>query len=164
MQREFLFVSRVETHLMVAIAAACQGIANFASGSVRSALVRTMDAPPDTEALAAHWLGHMTGSYDHAAECTDLLKSLACSYEQDLSSEQLRGVPIPPFRFPNDAVEWSRVVARRDIDGCTTGDAFDAYRWNLFDTSLDDASVIRWGLDAFKWVETGGRPDPPHPG
>jgi hypothetical protein len=164
MQREFLFVSRVETHLMVAIAAACQGLANFASGSVRSALVRTMDAPPNTEALAPHWLGHMTGSYDHAAECTDLLRSLACYYEQDLSSEQLRGVPIPPFRFPHDAVEWSRVVARRYIDGCTTGDAFDAYRWNLFNTSLDDASVIRWGRDAFKWVETGGWTDPPRPG
>src|SRR3954451_4381925 len=162
MQREFLFVSRLETHLMVAVATACQGIANFASGNVRSALVRTTDVPPGPEALAPHWLGHMTGSYDHAAECTELLKGLACHYGQDLSSD-LRGVPIPPFRAPNDAVEWSLVAARRHIDGCTTGDAFDAYRWNLFDASLDDASVIRWGRDAFKWVETGGWTDPPRP-
>lgn len=162
--RETLFVSRVETHLMVAIAAACQGLANFASGAVRSALVRTMDAPPDAEALAPHWLGHMTGSYDHAAECTDLLKSLACYYEQDLSSDQLRGVPIPRFRFPHDTVAWSRVAAHRHFDGCTTGDAFDAYRWNLFDASLDDASVVRWGRNAFKWVETGEWTDPPRPG
>ena len=75
--REFLFVSRLQTHLMVAIAAACQGLANFASGRVRSALVRTIDGPPDIEALAPHWLGHITGRYDHAAECADLLKGLA---------------------------------------------------------------------------------------
>jgi hypothetical protein len=55
--RNYLFLSRLETHLMVAIAAACQGLANFASGRVRSELVRTMDVPPGSEALAPHWLG-----------------------------------------------------------------------------------------------------------
>jgi hypothetical protein len=98
----------------------------------------------------------MTGSYDHAAECADLLQSLARHYEQDLSSEHLRGMPIPPVRAPSDAVEWSIVAAPRWLDGCTTGDGFDAYRWNLFDVSLDDASVIRWSRDAMEWVETGG--------
>jgi hypothetical protein len=154
--RKYLFLSRLETHLMVAIAAACQGLANFASGRVRSELVRTTNVPPGSEALAPHWLGHMTGSYDHAAECADLLQSLARHYEQDLSSKHLRGVPIPPVRAPSNAEEWSIVAARRWLDGCTTGDAFDAYRWNLFDASLDDASVISWSRDAAEWVETGG--------
>lgn len=152
-RREFLFVSRLQTHLMVAIAAACQGLANFASGCVRSALVRTSDGPPDIEALVPHWLGHMTGSYDHAAECADLLQGLAGHYGQELS-QNLRGVPIPPLRIPSDPVEWSIAATRETLWGCTIVEPIDAYRWNLFDVSLDDASVTRWGRDAVERVDS----------
>jgi hypothetical protein len=150
-QREFLFVSRLQTHLAVAIAVACQGLANFASGRVRSALVRTSDGPPDVEALAPHWLGHMTGSYDHAAECADLLQNLARHYGQDLS-EDLRGVPIPPPRTLKDPVEWQIASTLDSLFGCTIIDPIDAYRWNLFDASLDDASVLRWGREVLERV------------
>lgn len=161
-QREFLFVSRLQTHLMVAIAAACQGLGNFASGRVRSALVRTMNVPPDAETLTPHWLGHMTGSYDHAAECAELLLSLARHYEQDLSLDQLRGISIPRFRSPRPEPElWPVPYGQPYLDGCTTGDAYDAYRWNLFEPSLDDASVIRWGREAFEWVERSDGTWPP---
>ncbi|MBR1122530.1 hypothetical protein JQ628_13470 [Bradyrhizobium lablabi] len=161
-QRQFLFLSRLQTHLMVAIAVACQGLGNFASGRVRSALARTMNVPPDADALSPHWLGHMIGSYDHAAECADLLLGLARYYEQDLSSEQLRGIPIPPFRSPGSEPDlWSVPSGRPYLDGCTTGDAYDAYRWNLFDPSLDDESVIRWGREAFEWVERSDGKVPP---
>jgi hypothetical protein len=152
--REFLFISRLQTHLMVAIAAACQGLANFASGRVRSPLVRTSDGPPDIEALAPHWLGHMAGNYDHAAECADLLQGLARHYGQDLSGT-LRGVPIPPLRVPSDPVEWSIAATRESVWGCTVEDAIDAYRWNLFDASLDDTSVTRWSQNAIARVEHG---------
>ena len=151
--RELLFISRLQTHLMVAIAAACQGLANFASGRVRSPLVRTSDGPPDIETLATHWLGHMTGNYDHAAECADLLQGLARHYGQDLSGA-LRGVPIPPLRVPSDPVEWSIAATRESVWGCTVEDAIDAYRWNLFDASLDDASVTRWSQNAIARVDT----------
>jgi hypothetical protein len=159
-QRELLFVSRLQTHLMVAIAAACQGLANFASGRVRSALVQTTDVAPDIEALAPHWLGHMTGSSDHAAECGHLLAGLAHHYAQNLSSDHLRGAPIPPYRSPSEQVEQSFARALPYLNGCTMIDAFDAYRWNLFDATLDDASVIRWAGDAINWVEHGGWKSP----
>ena len=140
---------------MVAIAAACQGLSNFASGRVSSALVRAMDAPPGIDALAPHWLGHVTGGYDHAAQCADLLKSLARYYEQDLSSD-LHGMPIPSFQWPRDEPDlWSIVTPHSYIHGCTTGDAYDPYRWKLFDVPLDDASVIRWSREAYDWVEKG---------
>jgi hypothetical protein len=138
---------------MVAIAVACQGLANFALGRVRSALVRTSERPPDIEALAPHWLGHMTGSYDHAAECADLLQGLARHYGQDLS-EKLRGVPIPPHRNPSDPVESSIAATRDFLWGCTINEPIDAYRWNLFDASLDDESVIRWGRNAVRTVDS----------
>jgi hypothetical protein len=153
--REFLFVSRLQAHLMVAIAAACQGLANFASGRAQSALVRTMDAPPGVEALAPHWLGHMTGGYDHAAECAELLQSLARYYGQDLSSD-LHGMPIPPFQWPAAAPDlWPIKTPLSYLHGCTTADAYDPYRWKLFDVSLDDASVIRWNRETYDWVEKG---------
>jgi hypothetical protein len=156
-RRTFLFESRLQTHLMVAIATACQGLANFASGRVRSALVRTTDVPPGAEALATHWLWHMTGAYDHAAECAELLQSLARHYEQDLSSEQLRGIPIPPFQSPSSEPDlWLIPAARPYLD-----DAYDAYRLNLFDVSLDDASVIRWGREAHDWIQRSDGKDPP---
>jgi len=145
--RQLLFISRVETHLMVALAAACQGLANFASGRVRSGLVRVSNAPPDVDALAPHWLGHMTGSYDHAAECAGLLQSLANRYGQTLS-EDLRGVPIPPFDPPQDPVERQIAAMNGAISGCTVNDPIDAYRWNLFEPSLDDEAVTRWVREA----------------
>ena len=125
-RREFLFASRLQTHLMVAIAAACQGLANFASGRERSALVHAMETRPEVEALATHWLGHMTGSYDHSGECTELLQSLARYYGQDLCSE-LHGMPIPNFRRPTAKPDlWEIKTPLSYIHGCTTGDAYDA--------------------------------------
>jgi hypothetical protein len=117
-RREDLFANRSQTHLMVAIAAACNGLANFASGRAPSALVRTLDVPPSVEDLAPHWLGHMTGSYDHAAECEELLQSVARHYEQDVSPDYVGSIP--------------------------------PHRWNLFDASLDDESVLRWGRYVFE--------------
>jgi hypothetical protein len=156
-RREFLFISRLQTHLMVAIAVACQGLANFASGRVRSALVSTCDKSPQVEALAPHWLGHMIGSYDHAAECADMLQSLARHYGQSLS-ENLRGVPIPPTHVPKDPFEWRIKATSDSLSGCTIVDPIDAYRWNLFDASLDDASVVDWSRDAIERVDWAATP------
>jgi len=153
--REFLFVSRFQTHLMVAIAAACHGLANFASGLFSSPLVKTLDMAPGIDALAPHWLGHVTRSYDHAAASADLLKSLAEFYQQDLSSDQLRGMPIPRYRRPSNPVENSIANPPPFLRGCTAADAFDAYRWNLFDASLDDTSVMEWSREAIGRVENG---------
>lgn len=152
--REFLFDSRLQTHLMVAIAAACHGLCNFTTGQISSPLVQTLEGPPTIDALAPHWLGHVTGGYDHAAACADLLESLAQLYEKDLSSD-LRGMPIPPWRSPSDPVEDSIASTRPHLWGCTFDGAFDAYRWKLFDAALDDASVRRWAREASDWVEHG---------
>jgi hypothetical protein len=92
-----------------------------------------------------------------------LLESLARTYEQDLSSGHLRGVPIPPSRTPSGPAEWLIAAVRPYLHGCTTGDAFDAYRWNLFDASLDDASVIDWARNANDWVEEWGLKRPVGP-
>lgn len=153
--REFLFDNRLQTHLMVAIAAACHGLGHFTAGRISSPLVQTLEPPPAIEALAPHWLGHVTGSYDHAGACAHLLQSLAQTYGQDLTSGDLRGIPIPPWRSPSGPVEASIASTRPHLWGCTFVDAFDAYRWNLFDAALDDASVNRWAREAAHWVEHG---------
>ncbi|MGY3452533.1 hypothetical protein [Bradyrhizobium sp. USDA 4353] len=151
--REFLFVSRLQTHLMVAIAAACHGLATFASGQVRSPLVRVLDTPPALSTLKPHWLGHVLGDYDHATACADLLESLAGFYEQDLTSDHLRGMPIPPCRSLSDPIQQAIIATRPHHWGCTVEDAIDAFRWNLFDVGIDDASVMRWTREAVGWLE-----------
>ncbi|UFZ05560.1 hypothetical protein LQG66_04365 [Bradyrhizobium ontarionense] len=151
--REFLFVSRLQTHLMIAITAACHGLANFATGQISSPLVKTLDLPPTLGALAPHWLGHVAHGYDHATACADLLESLAQFYEQDLASNHLRGIPIPPPQQLSDPVERSIATTPPYLWGCTVDEAIDAYRWNLFDVGLDDTSVIQWSRTASDWVE-----------
>ncbi|MGJ4996446.1 hypothetical protein ACQR0Z_18640 [Bradyrhizobium sp. HKCCYLS3077] len=151
--RKFLFDSRVQTHLMVAIAAACHGLANFASGQIRSPLVRALTDPPHLDTLKPHWLGHVLRDYDHATACADLLESLAGVYEQDLTSDHLRGMPIPPYRSSSDPIQQSIIETRPHLGGCTVDHAIDAFRWNLFDIGIDDVSVIRWAREAIGWVE-----------
>lgn len=144
--RETLFSSRLQTHLMVAIATAFHGVGTFANGHAHSPLLRTMAAPPEIDALAPHWLGHVLGDYDYAAACADLLQSLARHYQQDLS-QQLRGMPIPPFRGPADANEQNIAWVSSPLSSRCQEDPIDAFRLNLFEATLDDAAVLRWSED-----------------
>jgi hypothetical protein len=150
--REALFFCRLQTHLMVAIAVAFHGVATFANGHARSALVQTATAPPDLDTLAPHWLGHLLSDYDHAAECANLLESLALHYNQDLSRVHLRGMPLPPFRSWRDDTERSIITARPPLSNKYLDDPVDTFRWNLFEATLDDAAVTLWGEDTYRWL------------
>jgi hypothetical protein len=151
--REQLFFYRLQTHLMVAIAAALHGVATFANGHAQSALVGTATRPPALDALAPHWLGHLLGGYDHAAACADLLESLAAHYGQVLSGEPLRGMSMPRFRGPRDEIEQGIAMALGPFSrDCQVADPVDMFRWNLFEATLDDASVMRWSESTHRWL------------
>jgi hypothetical protein len=156
-RRETLFFCRLQTHLMVALAAASHGIASFLSGAASSPLVRPMASPPDMHEMAAPWLGHVLGHYEHAAECAALLQGLARHYGRELS-ESLRGLPIPAFPPLRSAAEEIIVYAVPPMfGGRDEPDGSDMFRWCLFDTSLDDVSVRRWSEDAHRWVHEAER-------
>jgi hypothetical protein len=138
--RNVLFESRLQRHLMVAIAAACYGLSAFETTRTKSSLVQAGNSAPTMEQLAPFWLGHVIGGYDHAAACEDLLTDLARRYEQAAGT-------------PADAEAFStrrRSEAERLIEGALpiplsdTAPCVESFRWPLFDTSLDDQSILRW--------------------
>jgi hypothetical protein len=144
--REQLFFCRLQTHLMVALAAACRGLPSFAAGKLATPLVRSMMSPPGVADLAPIWLEHALGQYDHAAETTGLLHGLAEHYGQDLA-EDLHGMPITRFFRARTPAENEFAVVGPPLLGKETHNAIDSFRWRLFDASLDDASVLRWDRD-----------------
>jgi hypothetical protein len=83
----------------------------YQGGTHRAITPRLCDAPPTLDELAPHWLGHMTGSHDHTAECAERLQSLACS----------RGVEREAGRAPADlsvqarAARWSQHEPARGV-------------------------------------------------
>ena len=74
--RETLFHCRLQAHLMVAIAAACHGIASFQHAAYSSPLVAPLPSTPTIDDLAPFWLRHLFGVNDHGAACMRLLASL----------------------------------------------------------------------------------------
>jgi hemolysin type calcium-binding protein len=92
------------------------------------------------------------GRYDHAAETTALLQSLARHYGRELSDE-LHGMPIPPFLPVRTADEQVIVYSLPPLfGGRDQPEGIDFFRWPLFDVSLDDDSVTRWQDEVVRWI------------
>jgi hypothetical protein len=112
------------------------------------------ERPPSQEYVVPYWLGHMLGSYDHAAACEQLLARLAQRYDRKLSQAgpDLNGVLVPQFEGPEPGFSAPRTPVEREI--VRTGrrfprdsgqyQGFDRYRWGVFEPSLDDKSTLRW--------------------
>ena len=153
-RRQTLFELRLDLHLMVAIAAACHGLQGFREPGAECPLVRVSERPPSQEDVVPHWLGHMLGTYDHAAACEQLLGRLAQRYARKLSQAgpDLGGVVVPQFEGSEPSFPAPRTAIEREI--VRTGrrsprdsghyQGFDRYRWGVFEPSLDDKSTLRW--------------------
>lgn len=152
--RETLFELRLGLHLMVAIAAACCGLTAIRDASKPCPLVKSFEAPPELDQLAGHWLGHALGTYDHAAACQQLLTMLAHRHGVELAQgpKGLDRVMLPRFEGPEPQFTSPRTAVEREI--ATTAlrvsrergrrEAFDRFRWRLFEPSLVDSSIQRW--------------------
>jgi hypothetical protein len=140
--RAQLYHFRRQTHLMVAIAAACHGLRALDRVDTRTPLVELMQSPPTHGQLASSWLRHMLGGYDHAAECTRLLVHLAKRYGIDLAPGDVGLFLSTAERLPRTAAEHS-VASFRGV-GRHGPQTHDRYRWALFDSSLEDDSLLSW--------------------
>ncbi len=139
--RRFLFFHRLQTHLMVAIAASCHGIAGFERAP--SPLVRSTATPPVAQELAPFWLSHMLGGYDYAAECERLLTGLAIRYGHQVSIGE-RGVDWTNMHPARNDTERSIVATLSTGLEEPNAMAPDFFRWGLFEIGLDDASLQDW--------------------
>jgi hypothetical protein len=152
--RVTLFELRLGLHLMVAIAAACCGLDVFRQNSKACPLVHIRDMPPPPDQLAGPWLGHVLGMYDHSAACQQLLATLADQHGLKLihGPKGLEDVFLPKFEGPEPKFTNPRTAAEREI--ATTPlrvsrergrqEAFDRFRWRVFEPSLDSESIERW--------------------
>lgn len=145
--RELLFQCRLQAHLMVAIAAACHGIASFQHAAYASPLVAPLRSVPTIGDLAPSWLRHLFGAYDQADACMRLLESLARYHGEDVRLDPMGsiisedrgakrtgaaesiGSVIPPFGHDDMAEGW------------------DTFRFGIFDTAIDDGAVAAWYQD-----------------
>jgi hypothetical protein len=146
--RESLFQCRLQSHLMVAIAAACHGLASFQRPTYASPLVAPLPSIPTIGDLAPFWLRHLSGEYDYADACMRLLESLA----------RCNGVQVE-MTFGGDVFQNTRSI-RTEIDegvlyskpalGGGRGDLVrgtDSFRWGIFDTAIDDDALVTWYRD-----------------
>jgi hypothetical protein len=159
-----LFKARRQCHLMAAIAAACIGIPALASSRNLSSAVQIGKTPFASDALAAHWLKHMTGAMDYASECENLLTALA-THCGNAVSLNFRGVPEPAPWLATRGVE--EVVARETppiLLSRGEPEGYGRYRWALFDTSLDDQSIREWQQKLKEYSEIRAAIAPPFPG
>jgi hypothetical protein len=153
-RRQALFGLRLDLHLTVALAAACHGLQGFREPGAESPLVRVSERPPSRDEVVAHWLGHMLGTYDHAAACEHLLVRLAQRYDRKLSEvsqagPDLNGITVPEFEGRSPVFSMPRTPAEREVVRAglrSVRDAghhegFDRFRWGVFEPSLDDASM-----------------------
>jgi hypothetical protein len=143
-RRRSLFQLRLQTHLMVAIAAACHGIRAFTEPGAGSPLVRPAGSLPDIDDLAPFWLRHMMGAYDHAAEAERLLANVARRYGTNLAPDRfglLTAEPLVPRASPELAlIGGAPPILRRGGDR----QAADRLRASPFEFSLDDESLLDW--------------------
>jgi hypothetical protein len=141
--RENLFRLRLQTHLMVAVAAALRGLKAFSERRARSELVHPIESLPDMNSLAPFWLRHALGACDHAKECHALLANLAQCYGNDAGFQRL--VDEGSFLEPHTAAERSIAMTPTIGYGTMVLSAdCDIRRWALFDSWLDDTSMLAW--------------------
>jgi hypothetical protein len=143
-RRKALFQLRLQTHLMVAIAAACHGIRAFTELGAGSPLVQPASSLAAIDEFAPFWLRHMMGSYDYTAEAERLLASLARRYDTNLAPDRfgvLTAEPLVPRTGAEVAVMGGAPpILRRHGDR----QAADRLRWSQFEFSLDDESLLNW--------------------
>jgi hypothetical protein len=141
--RENLFRLRLQTHLMVAVAVALRGLKDFADGPTRSSLVRPIESLPNLNSLAPFWLRHVLGAYDHAQECHALLADLAHRYGNDVAFQCM--LKEGGFLEPHTAAEYSIAMTPKIGAGTgVLGAEYDVRRWALFDSWIDDESLLTW--------------------
>jgi hypothetical protein len=129
---------------MAAVSAACIGIPTFSSSKIASDVVQVAESPFAAGQLASHWLRHMTGGLDYPSGCENLLTALAAHYGNPVSPSA-RGVPEPPHWVAKTPAE-ARIARQPPPYRLSRAkpEAYDRYRWGLFDTSLDDHSLRDW--------------------
>ena len=143
-RRRGLFQMRLQTHLMVAIAAACHGIRGFTEPGAGSPLVRPASSLPAIDELAPFWLAHMMGAYDYAAEAERLLANVARRYGTNLAPNRFGVVTAEPI-VPRDGAEMAVMGSRTPIlRNRADSHAADRLRWSQFEFSLDDESLLKW--------------------
>jgi hypothetical protein len=141
--RRTLFELRLQTHLMVGIAAACRGISRFEREGSSSKLTTTMEHPPTVSDLAPFWLRHLLGCYDHADECEAMLISLAKQYGTRLISgadNKLRPQSIQARTVAEESIATARGPLLDSADEPGIGSSCR----EIFATFLDDESLLRW--------------------
>jgi hypothetical protein len=144
--RERLFRCRLQTHLMVAIAVACHGIASFEQPTYSSPVVALAPAAPKVGELAPFWLRHVLGAYDYADACMRLLDSLARCHGQDVKLHA-NGSIIPGGTHMRTDVEESvgLVISPFGHDDMASGD--DPFRFGIFNTAIDNDALTTWDED-----------------
>ena len=145
--RETLFQCRLQTHLMVAIAAACHGIASFQHTVDVSPLVAPLPSVPTIGELAPFWLRHPLGAYDHADSCMRLLNSLARHNGADvrLASDGL--IISKDRRASGTEVEDSLGSSIPPFGRDDMASGRDTFRFGIFGTAIDDDALTAWYQD-----------------
>jgi hypothetical protein len=138
--RHMVFFHRLETHLMVAVAASLHGLENFER--VPSRLVHAVGSPPKADELAAVWLRHALGDYDYKAECDRLLVGLAARYGHEALPTGA-GPLRAGWLSPRTDVEH-KIAATLFAGVPNDSIAFDYSRWWSFEAGLDEASLQAW--------------------
>jgi hypothetical protein len=147
--RETLFQCRLQSHLMVAIAAACHGIASFQHATCASPLVAPLLSVPTIADLSPFWLRHLFNVYDYAGACVCLLESLARCNGLDVKLGTGGEVISNKSRPVRTAVD-DRVLFSKPPLGGQRGDPIpgtDSFRWGIFDTAIDDEALAAWYQD-----------------
>jgi hypothetical protein len=127
--RRTLFYCRLETHLMVAFAVACHGIASLQQAAYASPLVVPLPSVPTIGDLAPFWLRHLVGAYDHGDACMRLLDSLARYHEVNVKLHP--GGEIEPQMPIRNEAEESILYSKAPMFG-QRGDPIDgrdSFRW-----------------------------------
>jgi hypothetical protein len=155
--RERLASCRLQAHLMVGVAVALHGLASFQQGEPSSPLVQVSTSPPTQDMLAGFWLRHLFGSYDYASQCDALLVSLAHRYGRPPLSDRA-GQPVPASLHPRSSAELGIALTSSPMwGGRDEPNPLDLYRWFLFDTPLDDDSILAWERKVARLVNSGER-------
>lgn len=143
-RRRGLFQLRLQTHLTIAIAAACHGIRGFTEAGAESPLVRPVSSLPAIGELAPFWLRHMMGAYDYAAEGERLLANVARRYGTNLAPDRFGVLTAEPL-LPRNSAELAVMGGRTPIlRNRADSQAADRLRWPLFGFSLDNESLLNW--------------------